>query len=123
MYAIIQKGIYTIAELERINRVRKFKGIHLLGDMVLCNGQTVNCGLLDCELTQSSQEFSVKKPTATEFKLFCQAISLASLSSNYIPRSLGQFICWSHMPDKWFSNDDRTELYFWQVIRITSYIL
>ncbi len=25
MYAIIQKGIYTIAETERINRVRKFK--------------------------------------------------------------------------------------------------
>ncbi len=42
MDAVIQKGICTAAKVARIKCVRKYKGIHLLGDMVLCDSQTVD---------------------------------------------------------------------------------
>lgn len=46
MDAIANTGIYTSLQLRQINGVRKFKKVHCVGDILLCDGRNVNPRML-----------------------------------------------------------------------------
>ena len=102
MAVICCMDLYTALDREIINRVRKFKGLHSMGDLVLCDGRTVDPFALSREPSDSSRVFSVEKPTRSDFALFRQAILNITSHSLRLSPSLGPFIAQPHRPDVWF---------------------
>ena len=60
MDLLIQVGIYTIAELRRLNRARKFKKVNSIGDILLCDGRNVILVILTWAPGSSSRDFHLK---------------------------------------------------------------
>ncbi len=100
-----------MAELRRLNRVRKFKKVHSIGDILLCDGRNVNLEILTRAPGSSSREFPLEKPTASDFKLWSQAIRAITSQQLRLFHPLGAYISSPHGPDKWFANSDRSQLY------------
>lgn len=74
MELICCTDIYTPRQREAINGVRKFKGLHSLADLVLCDGRTMAPFALSSEPSRSKQIFLVERPTRADFALFLDAI-------------------------------------------------
>jgi hypothetical protein len=105
-----------------LNRVRKYKGFHGLGDITLADGVTIDPFALTDEPSDSSRVFSVERPTRADFKLFRIAIRNLSSAGYKLPRKLGKYISSPHRPDKWFVSDDRDFLYYYYHTSNSSYV-
>ena len=46
MALLIATGIFSIAQLCTLNRFRKFKKVHSIADVLLCDGTTVDSAIL-----------------------------------------------------------------------------
>ena len=111
MDVICATDLYSPAQREVINCVRKFKGIHSLADIVLCDGRTVDPVVLSREPSDSSRVFSEERPRKCDFALFRQAISNLSSHSFKLPTSLGRFVATPHRQHSWYSSESRDFLY------------
>jgi hypothetical protein len=103
--------LYGSAHKLILNRVRKFKGFHSLGDVTLADGVTIDPFALTDEPSDSSRVFSVERPTCADFKLFRTAIRNLSSAGYKLPWKLGKYISSPHRPDKWFLSDGSDILY------------
>jgi hypothetical protein len=110
MGLICDNDRYTPNQREQINRVQKFKGLHSVGDFVLCDGRTPDPFVFTREPSDSSRVFSVEKPTPSDFALFKLAVNNL-LSDGHLRQPLGNYMTQPHRPDLWFVSDDRNELY------------
>jgi hypothetical protein len=70
MGKICETDLFTANQRLRINRVRKHKGIHSVGDFVLCDGRTPDPFIFNRDASDSSRVFSVEQPTPADFALF-----------------------------------------------------
>lgn len=111
MDIVCSQDIYTSAQKASINRVRRHKGLHCLGDITLCDGRTIDQSIFNKDRSDSSRVFSTEKPTSQDFKLFRRAIRIISSDSFLLPTSLGPYISQPHRPDIWFTTGDRSELF------------
>ena len=112
MDCVCSTDLYTHEHREAINRVRKFKGLHSLADLTLCDGTTVDPWVLSRDKSLSKRVFSVEHPTAKDFRLFRVAITNLTSQSLRLPVALGPYIASPHRPDNWFVNEDQSELYY-----------
>lgn len=103
-----------------INRVRKFKGLHSIADLLLCDGRTVDPWVLTTDGSDSSRVFSVEKPTRSDFTLFRRAVEFLTSQSLILPTPLGQFVSHPQRGNTWFVDDDAT--YVYQVTSDSSYV-
>jgi hypothetical protein len=103
--------LYSSAHKLILNRVRKYKGFHSLGDVTLVDGVTIDPFALTDEPSDSSRVFSVERPTRADFRLFRTAIRNLSSAALKLPHKLGKYISNPHRPDKWFVSDDGDILY------------
>eukprot|EP00956_Cyclotella_meneghiniana_P043229 scaffold259317_cov96-Cyclotella_meneghiniana.AAC.3 len=94
-----------------INRVRKYKGVHSLADMVLCDGRTVDPWVLTTEGSDSSCVFSVEKPTRSDFATFRRAVTCLTSSTHRLQTPLGAYVNKPHRRDDWFISEDQTLLF------------
>ena len=62
MDALCDLRIYSAAQWIRLNRVRKFKGVHTIGDMVLCDGRTLDPAIVTRGTSNSSRISLSKNP-------------------------------------------------------------
>lgn len=120
MDVVCSNDFYSSRQWEAINRVRKFKGLHSIADLVLCDGVTVDPWVLTKDPSDSSRVFSVEKPTRADFSLFRSAVTLFASDSLRLPHPLGPYVAHPHRRDVWFSNCDATEVY--KVIDDSSYL-
>ncbi len=102
---------FTSSEWCIINRVRKYKGVHSIGDFVMCDGSTVDPWILNRQQGSSSRVFSVEKPTRRDFNLFARAIRLVTSENLRLNSPLGQFVNRPHRHSPWFVEPDGSYLY------------
>jgi hypothetical protein len=111
MEVICSTDIFTKAQWAAINRVRRYKGLHSIADLVFCDGRTINPWVLNTEPSRSTRVFSVEKPTRSDFTLFRRAVEFLSSPSHVLPHALGAFVGKPHAHEPWYANEDMTELY------------
>ena len=78
MDTITDLVIYSTADWVKLNRVRKFKGVHSVGDLVLCDGRTIDPLMLDRRPGDSTHDFPTEKPMPADFKLWSEALHALS---------------------------------------------
>ena len=105
-------GIFSDMELIRLNRVRKFKKIHSLGDSLLADGITVCPSVLTTDAGESTRAYPIERPTRRDFKLWRESLRVITSVSYKLRRPLGPYVAKPHRPDQWFTNEARDELYF-----------
>ena len=114
-----RSGLYTQTEHRRLNRVRKYKKVHSVGDVLLCDDRQVKPSMLTRAPGVSSREFPIEKPTASDFKLWSQALHAITPQQLHLYHQLGPYTTKPHGPDNWFINSERSQLY--QLVSPQSY--
>ena len=87
MDAIIETDIFTTTELMQIQRVRHYKKVSSVADIVLCDGLTVNPEMLNTTPGESTRDFTVQRPSRADFKEWKRAIGALVRNGNKL-RSL-----------------------------------
>lgn len=111
MAVICAVDIFSKAEWVVINRVRKYKGVHSIADLLLCDGRTVDPWVLTTASSDSSRVFSVERPTRSDFALFRRAVEFLTSPSLILPTSLGPYVAHPHRRDEWFLEEGGAFLY------------
>lgn len=120
MGKICETDLFTANQHLRINRVRKYKGIHSFGDFVLCDGHTPDRFVFNQEASNSSRVFSVENPTATDFARFGTAVDHFLTEPGTLRQPLGAYMTSPHCLDIWFVDEDRSALY--RYVHNSSYV-
>jgi hypothetical protein len=111
MEVICSTDLFTRAEWCSINRVRKFKGVHSLADITLCDGKTIDPWVYTRQPGDSSRVFSVERPTTMDFRVFFRAVRMVTSESSQLRAPLGRFVAKPHRSAPWFVAADRSFLY------------
>jgi hypothetical protein len=106
MDAVTATGIYTPAELIKINRFRHYKCVYLVADMVCCDGLTIKLSMLMMTAGASSRQFPLHQPVRSNLALWKRAVGSITVSSARLRIPLGAFVGVPHRPDVWFTNAD-----------------
>jgi len=110
-YDKLKTDIYSPNQLVQINRVRKFKGVHLVSDIVRCDRISVDPGMLTRSPSKSKQKFPLEKPVNDDFNLWNECLHYISSNTLKLRYTLGDFKGSSHFKEIWHVNTARTELY------------
>ena len=111
MDEIILLDWYSPPDLVRINRVRKLKQVHCLGDITLADGRTTKPTMFNRAQGTSSLPFpTIEKPTTKDFKLWKDALHGISDHNYHLPFTLGSYLRQPHVNQEWHANEDITEI-------------
>jgi hypothetical protein len=108
----IETVIFTTTELMQIQRVRHYKKVSSVADIVLCDGLTVDPEMLNTTPGESTRDFTFQRPSRADFKEWMRAILALVRNGNKLRRPLGDFISTPHKPDMWFINESRTHAFY-----------
>eukprot|EP00956_Cyclotella_meneghiniana_P031687 scaffold83869_cov45-Cyclotella_meneghiniana.AAC.7 len=111
MDVICATDLFPKSDWRAINRVRKYKGVHSLADIVLCDGRTLDPWVLTTEGSDSTHVFSVEKPTRSDFATFRRAVTYLTLPTHRLQSPLGAYVNKLHRRDDWFISEDQTLLF------------
>ena len=111
MDAIQETAIFTTTELGQINRVRHYKKVSSVADLVCCDGRSISTDMYTTEVGESKWEFPIQQPTAADFAVWKKAIGSLVRTGNKLLTTLGEYINNPHKPDVWFINEIGTEIY------------
>ena len=111
MDAIACWDIFLSNELVCINRVRKYKGLYSLADLILFDGWTIDPWALYNNSSRIKWNFPVERPLHLDFILFGQFITLLSSMIHQLPQTFRQFILQPHLCNKLFVNKNKPEVY------------
>ena len=92
--------------LVRLNRVRKFKGVHSVSDTTACDGRSILPHVLTDSPGNSSREWSIEQPTKEDFSLWNHAMSLVYDCDGKLRTALGGFIASPHINNEWTMSPD-----------------
>jgi hypothetical protein len=112
MDAIIETDIFTTSELMQIQRVRHYKKVSSVADIVLCDGMTVDPEMWNTTPGESSRDFPLQRPSQADFQVWKRAIGALVRNKDKLRRPLGDFISKPHKQDVWFINDSRTHAFY-----------
>jgi hypothetical protein len=102
MDAVYDTRIFNWREQETLNWYRHVKRVHIIGDMVCSDGQTINPTMLTQEAGQSSRDFLHQVLTGPDHKLWLKIIYSLTQVGYRLLRPLGRYIGAPHSPDVWF---------------------
>jgi hypothetical protein len=111
MEAVVDTGIFSIAELVAINRFRHHKQVDSIGDVVCCDGLTIKPSMFTMTKGRSSLEFPCQRPTWAQLNLWKRSVGSITISGTRLRTPLGAFTTDSHRPDEWFTNADGSHIY------------
>ena len=80
MEVVADTGIFSSAELVAINRFCHHKQVHLIVDMVCCDGLTIKPLMLTMTKGWSSMEFPCQRPTQAQLTLWKRAVGSIMIS-------------------------------------------
>ena len=100
-------------QAERFNRVRHFKGVVRVSDIISCDVRTVEPFILDdTSANYLSYTFPYQKPTRGDFTFWKDCIRSMISASFTLPAALGIFISEGYLTRCWVTTADQDELYF-----------
>ena len=111
MDAIIETGIFSTQELLQIQRVRHYKKVSSVADIVLCDGLTVDPEMVNSTPGESTRDFPLQQPSASDLALWKRAIGSLVRDGDKLRRPLGDYTAKPHKPDVWFTNELRTHAF------------
>ena len=111
MDILVSSKLYTTSELGDLQRVRRFKCVHFLSDVLCADGCTVRPDMLTNQTVSSSRAFSLERPTKNDFDLWRHALRQLSSSQFTLERGLGDYLIQPHNHDGWFCSPDKSTLY------------
>ena len=96
-----------------LNRYRKYKKVHLLADILRCDGKTVDPEILLSQQTKiiSTCQFSTEKPTEKDKVLWRQALNAISSLNFTIQDSIGDFLHSPHYQLWWLYSEETPGIY------------
>ena len=111
MDILVSSKLYTTSELGDLQRVRCFKCVHFLSDVLCSDGCTVCPDMLTNLTVPSSRTFSLERPTKNDFDLWRHALRQISSSQYTLENGLGDYLIPPHNHDGWFCSPDKSTLY------------
>ena len=67
-------GVFTIDQLRTLNRVRKYKKVHFLSEILLCDGRMVKPSMMNQHEGHSTRIYSRERPRRKDLDLRCSAL-------------------------------------------------
>jgi hypothetical protein len=111
MDAVYDTGIFSTKELDQINRVRHYKKVTSVGDLVGCDGRSILPEMYTPTGGESRWKFPHQQPTTADFQVWRKGLGALSRTGNKLYLSLGKFTAAPHKPDNWFINNAETDIY------------
>lgn len=111
MAMVCPSHTYSHSDWTAINWVCKYKGLHSLADITLCDGKTLDCTILTRSPSDSSHVFSIERPTSRDFALFSTFIQHIATNETSLTYPLGSYIGSPHRPDNWLISGNSEEVY------------
>ena len=100
-------------ELQRLGRMKNNKKVLHVLDLVKCNGETIDKGLVEKLVDgESTHTFPLEKPTRANVRLWDEAITRICLPTFKLARALGPYLCLGHRYQHWFRSEDGLCLYY-----------
>ena len=104
-------GCFSPDQLAVLNRFRKFFGVHSLGEILCCDGQTVLPDLRTYRRGTSKREYPFEKPMRQDLELWTGALQLITSHTYTLEVPLGPYLVMPPRHDGWFADADRSRLY------------
>ena len=111
MEEVVKTDKYSSNQLVQIKRVRKFKGVHLVSEIVRCDGIAVDPGMLTRSPSKSKRKFPLEKPVNDVFNLLTEYLHAISSNTLELRYTLGDFKGPTYFKEIWHVNALRSELY------------
>ena len=111
MDIFVSSKLYTTSKLGDLQRVRRFKCVHFLSDILYSDGCTVCPDMLTNLKVPSSRTVSLERPTKNDFDLWRHALCQITSSQYTLERVLGDYLIQPHNHDGWFYSLDKSTLY------------
>jgi hypothetical protein len=103
---------YRRKHLVSLNIVRRFRKILHLSDISKCDGTTLDdFVVLDQSELSSWYVFPQEEPTATDFRIWKDAVHHLCSGTTMLPTRLGLYIQPPHLPVSWYTTEDTKRLY------------
>ena len=109
--SFIDTGIWQIADLKILNRVRRFKCVFSRSDILQPDGRTVLPSMMDNSQGKSDWTFPIEQPTRENFQLWCTALQHLTSTELTLPRSVGPYINEPHKKTGWYLSSNNQFLY------------
>ena len=103
---------YHGKELEALNKVRRYRNLIHVSDIVKCDGQSLDeFIILDLSELSCAHTFPREQPTATDFCLWNEAFGKLCSGTTSLPHTLGHFLRKPHLPWSWYTTTEADHLY------------
>ena len=109
--SFIDTGIWQIADLKILNRVRRFKCVFSKSDILQPDGRTVLPSMMDNSQGTSNWTFPIESPTRENLELWRTALQHLTSTELTLPRSVGPYINEPHKKTGWYLSSNNQFLY------------
>jgi len=92
MDMFLSTGHFTIDQLKQLQRVRHFKKVYYLSDVLACDGKTITDLALSNQEGLSKKVYPTQRPTKKDFDLWVTALRPISGSTFTMDRPLGNYL-------------------------------
>ena len=104
-------GILTTKELVEITRFCRWKKVHSIGNLVMCDGLTVRPSMVTRTEGTSTMDFPHQQPTSLWYEVWKHTIGSLTISGMRLCHPLGPYIAASHQEGSLYTNRDSTQIY------------
>lgn len=113
MQLLDEAGLANGADGKRLNRIRHYKCVIHVSDMVSCDGKLIESSMLDdLRGETSSITFPEESPTRSDFQYWRDCLRAITSASHTFGQVLGPYVAKSHVHHRWFVADDEGELFY-----------
>src|SRR5210317_32693 len=106
MDMFLSTGHFTIDQLKQLQRVRHFKKVYYLSDVLACDGKTITDLALSNQEGLSKKVYPTQHPTKKDFELWVTAPRTISGSTFTMGRPLGNYLVVPPCVDEWYASPD-----------------
>ena len=115
MDVILDSGHFDRATIMVLQRVRRFKKVHFLSDILCTDGRTVNPCMLSPCAGVSSREFAIEKPTRGNIRKWKEALRSITSAQLTLESPLGMYLVMPHNDAGWYASADEKSIFHLRV--------
>ena len=104
MNKLVDGGVFNRTQLERINRVRHYKGVFALSEITHCDGITIRQEMLSSarlNYHEGIHRYPIQYPTSSDIELWKVALYTIFTSTNTLSKPLGKYLHKPPLPILW----------------------
>ena len=111
MDVFLDSRLFDKAAIMVLQRVRRFKKVHFLSDILCTDGKTVNPSMLSPCAGVSSREFAIEKPTRGNIRKWKEALRNITSAQLTLESPLGKYLVLPHNDTGWYASADEKSLF------------